>query len=43
MGAVYRAYDSHLHRTVALKVPFFKRGYSEEVVKRFLRERTPAS
>ena len=38
MGAVYRAYDSHLHRTVALKVPFFKRGYSAEVVQRFLRE-----
>lgn len=38
MGAVYRAYDSHLHRTVALKVPFFKRGYSEEIVQRFLRE-----
>lgn len=38
MGAVYCAYDSHLHRTVALKVPFFKKGYSEEVVKRFLRE-----
>ncbi len=38
MGAVYRAYDSHLHRTVALKVPFFKRGHSDEVVKRFLRE-----
>ena len=38
MGAVYRAYDSHLHRSVALKVPFFKRGYSEEVVQRFLRE-----
>lgn len=38
MGAVYRAYDSHLQRTVALKVPFFKQGYSEEVVKRFLRE-----
>lgn len=38
MGAVYRAYDSHLQRTVALKVPFFKKGYSEEVVKRFLRE-----
>ena len=38
MGAVYRAHDSHLHRTVALKVPFFKKGYSEEVVQRFLRE-----
>ncbi len=38
MGAVYRAYDSHLHRTVALKVPSFKQGHSEEIVKRFLRE-----
>ncbi len=38
MGAVYHAYDFHLHRSVALKVPFFKRGYSEEVVQRFLRE-----
>lgn len=38
MGAVYQAYDSHLYRTVALKVPFFKRGYSEEIVQRFLRE-----
>ena len=38
MGAVYRAYDSHLHRPVALKVPFFKKGHSAEIVKRFLRE-----
>ncbi len=38
MGAVYRAYDSHLHRTVALKVPFFKRKASTEIVTRFLRE-----
>ena len=38
MGAVYRAYDTNLQRTVALKVPFFKKGHSDEIVKRFLRE-----
>ncbi|MBC7815329.1 MAG: protein kinase [Planctomycetaceae bacterium] len=38
MGAVYRAYDCHLQRTVALKVPFFKRKASTDIVTRFLRE-----
>ncbi len=38
MGAVYRAHDLHLHRTVALKIPIFKRKASTDIVRRFLRE-----
>jgi serine/threonine protein kinase len=36
MGAVYLAYDSQLHRYVALKTPFL--GRSRDVIERFYRE-----
>ena len=38
MGAVYRAFDHHLRRMVAIKVPVFKQGLSLVIVLRFLRE-----
>jgi hypothetical protein len=43
MGAVYRALDTHLGRTVALKVPFLWGGGREAVKVRFLREAQSAA
>lgn len=38
MGAVYRAYDEQLARTVALKIPFLADGVNDPHYPRFLRE-----
>src|SRR5690349_14871958 len=38
MGAVYRALDGQLGRTVALKVPFLSGPHADAVRARFLRE-----
>ena len=38
MGAVYRAFDSHLEREVALKIPRFDATADPEAIDRFVRE-----
>jgi WD40 repeat protein/serine/threonine protein kinase len=38
MGSVYKAYDSHLHRQVALKIPHLGPEDGPEVLERFYRE-----
>src|SRR5262245_17202287 len=43
MGAVYLAHDPHLDRLVALKVPNFAAGESEELTQRFFREARAAA
>jgi serine/threonine protein kinase len=43
MGAVYRAHDSQLGRTVALKVPFLSGPTADAVRARFLREAQSAA
>src|SRR5262245_27291756 len=43
MGAFYLAHDPHLDRLVALKVPNFAAGESEELTQRFFREARAAA